>query len=329
MRRDVRAKGYSKAIDIWSIGCITATLLTNDVLFGDDHAIPPAEQSRMSALSKLGPWDLSMMDDSGPWEGIGRKAKSFVRGCLMLNEELRLTAKQALLHQWFTHRLYAADFQAEYQRAIADWRPRKQSGRLIEYIDTTNVVPAKSRTEEVEHLAKKQKTASHHFPTDRLQATTVTSIKNFIQHPTPWQSRALVPQSAHDTYFTNTPPAARARANQLFASPPCIPESPTQSYPAMRPSTSDFSIMDYAPPADTQLPPRAQHAVNVVATQTDFNESMSQSQSMLDDCSPPKGTSMAEEEALSISLEQPSASYATNYLNADSLMDIDPSEYLR
>lgn len=77
------------------------------------------------------------MDESTAWQSVGRKAKSFIRGCLRLYEDKRLTAKQALQHEWFTNKHYAKDIEDAYQRAIQDWTPRDHAGDLVELIDTS------------------------------------------------------------------------------------------------------------------------------------------------------------------------------------------------
>ncbi|KAF2212005.1 hypothetical protein CERZMDRAFT_42444, partial [Cercospora zeae-maydis SCOH1-5] len=95
---------YSKAIDIWSVGCVACALLAHDVLFPDDG------HDTIRDLSKED-YDKRMEEfNSGEqWEHIGRRAKEFIRGCLEIDEEHRLTATQALDCEWFTHRHYRAE----------------------------------------------------------------------------------------------------------------------------------------------------------------------------------------------------------------------------
>ena len=159
-KRELRHQGYSKAIDIWSIGCITAILLTGEQIFSgqeDEHELKNPDHVTQDPNR----WDLSIMDKGTVWTNIGRKAKSFIRGCLVLDESQRLTAKHALLHPWFTNRHYAADIEAAYQRAIQDWKPRNETSSLFEYIDTADVVPDKTRLEQVNQSVNDVK--SRHF----------------------------------------------------------------------------------------------------------------------------------------------------------------------
>ena len=140
INRELRDKGYSKAIDIWSIGCLTATVLTNDLIFAEEATESLRELADPDAGGSSQRWNLNVMDGGGAWLSIGRKAKSFIRGCLVLDESERLTAKQALLQPWLTNRHYAEDLEAAYQRAIQDWSPRAYDGDLVEIIDTSDAV---------------------------------------------------------------------------------------------------------------------------------------------------------------------------------------------
>jgi serine/threonine protein kinase len=138
---EMTRKGYSKAVDIWSIGCLTAALLTNRSIFPDES---PNFEDRASLRARhpTERWGLKIMDVGKEWKSIGRKAKSFIRGCLRLDECGRLSAKQALLHEWFTNKHYAVEIEAAYQRAIEDWVPRDLNDDVVESIDTSAATDA-------------------------------------------------------------------------------------------------------------------------------------------------------------------------------------------
>ncbi|KAM3417689.1 hypothetical protein BST61_g5924 [Cercospora zeina] len=124
---------YSKAIDIWSVGCVACALLGHDVLFPDDA------HNAICDLSKED-YDKRMAEfNSGEdWTHIGCRAKEFIRGCLEFDDEHRLTATEALDCEWFTHQHYRAEMDAAYKRAVADWQPKKYNIEdLIQEIDTT------------------------------------------------------------------------------------------------------------------------------------------------------------------------------------------------
>ncbi|EMC97156.1 hypothetical protein BAUCODRAFT_67753, partial [Baudoinia panamericana UAMH 10762] len=146
-------KGYSKAIDIWSTGCVAATLLSGCPVFSDDRG-DPLEDSQY--------WNTGFMDTLPQWRNVGRKAKSFIRGCLTTDETLRPTAKQASLHEWFSNRHYAAELEAAYQRAISDWKPRTIDGALVETVQTANaVLDAVMKAQQEENV--RNGTESYHF----------------------------------------------------------------------------------------------------------------------------------------------------------------------
>lgn len=136
MKRDLQdGSGYSKAIDMWSIGCVTALLLTNQPVFPDGRQLA----SGLTTLSQFAS-HISVLDgDSEIWSNIGRRAKAFLRGCLTTKEEERFTATEGLQHAWFTHPSYVAEFDAAYQRSIQDWKPRHHDADLIEIVDTSDI----------------------------------------------------------------------------------------------------------------------------------------------------------------------------------------------
>lgn len=164
---------YSKAIDIWSVGCVACALLAHDVLFPDDG------HDTIRDLSKED-YDKRMEEfNSGEqWEHIGRRAKEFIRGCLEIDEEHRLTATQALDCEWFTHRHYRAEMDAAYKRAVADWQPKKYNeGDLIQEIDTTmHVERAAAQQEEGEEEQR-----SKYFPASTTSLSTRTQHR-FSEH---------------------------------------------------------------------------------------------------------------------------------------------------
>ncbi|KAK4894970.1 Cell division control protein 2 [Elasticomyces elasticus] len=236
-----KAEGYSKAIDIWSVGCVSALLLSGEpVPFDSDSNQRRHDQHKYSqaqASTKL--WDLGFIDMSAKWGGVGRKAKDFVRACLNVNEDQRLTAEQALQHPWFTHKHYAAELEAEYQRAIQDWKPRSTDGQLVEMIDTSDI--------------RDTETVSPHFA-DKTQVTTgkVTMGK--------------APYYNHHHHLNNKRSASQAFGGrpgsytELHASPVCVPNTPTRPLPYdytahLAPelqSTADGSMLS-PPPQTTRV----------------------------------------------------------------------------
>ena len=221
MKKTLEEKGYSKTIDIWSIGCITATLLTNDLIFPTEADELDVDHPDHPANAPAQRWDLSIMERGEAWTSVGRKAKSFIRGCLTLDGSQRLTAKQALLHPWFTNKHYAADIEAAYQRAIQDWTPRELSGNLIDFIDTTEAVPAESRPDHVQRLAEEVK--SRHFRTlpsapPMLPSFFKTSAGAYQQKHALTPLPAISEESEQETVEVTVSPDL-TRQDSMFASP--------------------------------------------------------------------------------------------------------------
>ena len=141
----VTAKGYTKAIDLWSLGCVTAALLTGATPF-----IPSEPQSPMDRRPSYSvivdaalTCDLIKLDTSEAWQHVGPEAKSFIRGLLVLDEKSRLTADEALNHMWY--RFLEEDFENVYAFSIRYWIPRKPNVKVIEEIQES----ARKKTEEV------------------------------------------------------------------------------------------------------------------------------------------------------------------------------------
>ena len=135
--RAIQAKeGYSKSVDMWSIGSVTATVLTGDVIFSD-RAHPNYKKDPQSVIVSLAAiCDLSVLDDPYHplWRMVGNRPKHFIKRLLVLEEEGRMTASEALAHPWFTNESHAHDYGDLYKRSIQAWEPRPKSVDLVERI---------------------------------------------------------------------------------------------------------------------------------------------------------------------------------------------------
>ena len=133
--------GYSKAVDLWSIGAITALLLSGEVIwFANRHRFREEQNTRKRLFKLASECDISIIDDENHriWSNIGDRPKHFIQNLLVLREKDRMTAKQALSHPWFTNECHAAEFEALYQRTITDWKPRPTIPSLIEAIQVSS-----------------------------------------------------------------------------------------------------------------------------------------------------------------------------------------------
>ncbi|KAB8262418.1 kinase-like domain-containing protein [Aspergillus pseudonomiae] len=126
-------QGYTKAVDLWSLGCVAAVLLTGDTPFKNSLTADSTDLSRERDLEKL----EADMD----WNKIGQRARDFVRRLLVFDEAKRIDVKQALNHNWFTNPAHRVEFEALYRRAIRSWRPRSHKGSLIIKLGTLMKIP--------------------------------------------------------------------------------------------------------------------------------------------------------------------------------------------
>ena len=151
--------GYTEAVDMWSIGVITANLLSGEALFCASCDDPDPAKAILKQSAKC---DISFLDDPEhpAWSKVRDNPKDFVRNLLVLRIKDRMNVKQALAHSWFTNKFLAAEFDALYQRSVGDWQPRPKVANLVEPIYATS---------KAEDLSTQK--YSHHFQKPSLQAS--------------------------------------------------------------------------------------------------------------------------------------------------------------
>ncbi|KEQ79635.1 kinase-like protein [Aureobasidium pullulans EXF-150] len=159
-------KGYSSAIDMWSVGTVTALMLTSSLAFDhrpSDGDIGPVNTRSYSA------YDLSDIDQGKQaWENVPKRARNFVTSLLALQEDKRLTAKKALQHSWFTNHICAASFDAVYEKSICDWKPRATpQADIVVNIDTSDIaIPTPSASQIIRQRSDSAVVQSEFFQTD-------------------------------------------------------------------------------------------------------------------------------------------------------------------
>lgn len=126
--------GYTKAVDIWSIGVIAAMLLSGESIFGN-FLDPTREDFDYEVAQAAAECDLRVLDWGQAWKPVSSRPKDLIRKLLELDEKSRLTAKEALEHIWFTAPEYRAELDALFQETIKDWQPRRKVFRLMEKLD--------------------------------------------------------------------------------------------------------------------------------------------------------------------------------------------------
>lgn len=87
-------KGHGKAVDLWSLGVITYTMLCGYTPFrSDDPDVLAAETQR----GKIEFHDRY-------WKNVSAEAKDFVKQCLTVDPSKRITADDAMKHPWFVEK---------------------------------------------------------------------------------------------------------------------------------------------------------------------------------------------------------------------------------
>jgi serine/threonine protein kinase len=153
--------GYSLTVDMWSIGTITAALLTGQTFFSHRKVGAFEEDAQRVIVGLAAECDLSILDDEDhpSWGPIAPAPKDFVKRLLVLDENDRMSASQALDHIWFTHPMMAREYEAQYERSIKDWHPLRKDNQLVEHISTIQMTPVASQMSNDEPFAR----ASSHF----------------------------------------------------------------------------------------------------------------------------------------------------------------------
>lgn len=113
---------------------IATTLLSGESIFGS-FLDPTREAFEYQVVHAAAECDLSVLDYGVMWRHVGSRPKDLIRKLLVLDEKSRLTAKEALEHNWFTAQEYWAELDALYQETIKDWQPRRKVFRLVEKLD--------------------------------------------------------------------------------------------------------------------------------------------------------------------------------------------------
>ncbi|XP_042882206.1 serine/threonine-protein kinase H1 homolog isoform X2 [Penaeus japonicus] len=86
----VARRRYTNAVDLWAVGVITYILLRGDFPFFD------ADRIRLYKKILKGNYNLS----DEVWQEVSESGRDFVRGVLEVDPQARLTAVEALRHQW-------------------------------------------------------------------------------------------------------------------------------------------------------------------------------------------------------------------------------------
>lgn len=119
--RLVRQLGYTKAVDMWSLGCLTTALITGTSIFVNTQDSEFRRDSTTAITRAAAKCDLTVMDDSPVWQRVSSRAVDFVKQLLRLDESTRLSAERALKHEWFTDGKGKMTLEEAYSETIKGW----------------------------------------------------------------------------------------------------------------------------------------------------------------------------------------------------------------
>lgn len=117
-------KGYCKAVDLWSLGCVMAVILVGYAPFDDPYNdLKPEMESLEEDLRGL---------------KISMRARGFLSSLLVPDEPLRMDTKEALSHPWLASPSQERRLEAIHQHMLLDWNPRSSNDVVIVDIDDLN-----------------------------------------------------------------------------------------------------------------------------------------------------------------------------------------------
>lgn len=140
--REVRGKnklvaqvGYTKSVDMWSLGCLTTALLSGSSYFVNTQDSEYRRDSTAAVTKAAAECNLAGIDNDIDWEEVETLAKDFIKQLLKLDEKARLSAEQALEHAWFTEGPRRIFFQESYEKIIHGWTRSTPGWDFIENLD--------------------------------------------------------------------------------------------------------------------------------------------------------------------------------------------------
>ncbi|RHZ49258.1 FHA domain-containing serine/threonine-protein kinase [Aspergillus thermomutatus] len=178
-------QGYTKAVDLWSLGCVTTVLLTGEPPFST-----PSPKQEISQDNRQG--SLDNLEANLTWNKIGKRAKDFVLRLLVFDETERMDVKQALDHCWFTNPAHKEAFEALYKRSIRDWKPRTPKEPLM--VDLRDLIQARKTNGDVVQIQHPQEVFPNESFGSALPRPRVVSQETTLKEsPSPEQHRDLSP----------------------------------------------------------------------------------------------------------------------------------------
>ena len=225
-------RGYTKAVDLWSLGCVTVALLTGDSPFREElSAVNPRESAQKC--------DLERLEEEMEWNGTGDRARDFVRRLLVLDETKRMNVKQALRHSWFTNPAHKREFEALYSRSIRDWKPRVRTGSLI--VDISSFAGPCEDTDASDECQISKQVPLRETSGGRCASTSDTSSRLSRE----WISHRNCRREAFSSTLSDLALPAYARAQNKITSTEKAPTQPPQHTENSISSTNSTELLSH------------------------------------------------------------------------------------
>lgn len=144
----MKVRGYTKAVDLWSLGCVTATLLVGTTPFSSLRTPTDRRTSYEVIMEAAAECDLTRLNSFEQWRLASWEAKDFVQRLLVLDETVRMTAAEALHHKWYED--WRTLFDGVYKFSLKNYRQRNQVPNIVERIDPQ--AAARKTTKEVSYM---------------------------------------------------------------------------------------------------------------------------------------------------------------------------------
>ncbi|ORZ38739.1 CAMK/CAMK1 protein kinase [Catenaria anguillulae PL171] len=157
-------RGYSKPVDMWAIGVITYFLLSGYTPF-DRNTTVEEIQAIINADYAFEPAEY--------WTHVSETAKNFVRGCLKLRPEERLTAREALAHPWLAN----VPLKGSQQNLVA----ANSANNLLPNIRENS----RSATDKLRKAVRTMQAASHFAKLSGQDPTALPQVPMPVDEPMP------------------------------------------------------------------------------------------------------------------------------------------------
>lgn len=240
-------RGYTKEIDLWSIGIITAILLNGENLYPNDptSSVPSTQDESNAEVcrSKYRQWceKLSLgIPEINRWTHVSSHARDFVRCLLQKEPKHRMSASEALEHPWLLgNRTYRNVLRESNEKAISQWRPGSAGENIVEELKLT----ATATPEELQcHLRCVVDLESHYFangnntdPEKRKRDEIVDLTGSVAGEPAEERSNAFLRNGQGDHQsnqrnqsqqgLSNMPPHKRPHVTQVRQTKPKMPRA--------------------------------------------------------------------------------------------------------